>query len=180
MLYMFIAQGFEEVEAIAAADVLRRAGVETLLVGVGSKKVTGSHGFTVECDIIDSEISLDSALRGVVLPGGMPGTLNLENSKTVTEAVKHCAENGKLVSAICAAPSILGHLGLLEGKKATCFPGFEKDLYGADVSDVFVCTDGNYITAKGMGSAVKFGLAIAAYFIGTEKAASLEATLQCS
>lgn len=180
MLYMFIAQGFEEVEAIAAADVLRRAGVETLLVGVGSKSVTGSHGFTVECDITDSEISLDSALQGVILPGGMPGTLNLENNKTVIETVGYCAENGKLVSAICAAPSILGHLGLLDGKKATCFPGFEKDLHGAVVNGDFVCTDGNYITAKGMGSAVKFGLAIAAYFVGAEKAASLEATLQCS
>ena len=180
MLYMFIAEGFEEVEAIAAADVLRRAGVETVLVGVGSKNVTGSHNFTVECDITDSEISLDDSLQGVILPGGMPGTLNLENSKTVIDTVSFCAENGKLVAAICAAPSILGHMGLLAGKSATCFPGFEKDLHGAVISNKFVCAHGNYITAKGMGSAVKFGLKIAEYFIGTQKAANLEATLQCS
>ena len=180
MFYMFFADGFEEVEAIATLDVIRRAGIEIQSVGVGSKEVKGSHNISVICDLTDKDIVPDSELCGVILPGGMPGTTNLMNSTTVNEFVDFCADNNLLLCAICAAPMILGRKGLLNGKKAICFPGFEDELTGATISDDYVCADGNIITAKGMGSAVNFGLEIIAYFQGREKSDKLKATLQCS
>lgn len=178
MIYFFLANGFEEVEALAPADVLRRSGIDVSLVGVGSKTVTGSHGISVVCDKTDREISLDSHVQGIFLPGGMPGTLNLEKSETVNKAIDYCVQNGLLIAAICAAPSILGHKGLLNGKKAICFPGFEDELIGAELGDEFICEDENIMTAKGMGSAVEFGVRIAAYFNGSEKAGSVRNSLQ--
>lgn len=178
MLYMFFAPGFEETEAVASLDVIRRAGIDARSVGVGSKHITGSHGISVNCDM-DAEEATFTGLDGVILPGGMPGTLNLEKSERVCEAVDFCAANGKLVAAICAAPSVLGKKGLLKGKSAVCYPGFEKYLEGADIPDRYVVTSGNIITARGMGSAVEFGLAIAAYFKGEAAAAELRDTLEC-
>lgn len=178
MIYIFLADGFEEVEALAPADVLRRAGVSVQLVGVGGKTVAGSHGISVECDITDSDISLNSNLEGIFLPGGMPGTLNLEKSETVNKAIDYCMNTNLLISAICAAPSILGHKGILNGKNAVCFPGFEDELQGAVLSDKFICEDGNIMTAKGMGSAVEFGTRIAARLVGNDKAKSVHDSLQ--
>lgn len=178
MIYIFLADGFEEVEALAPADLLRRAGLEVALVGVGGKTITGSHGISVVCDICDSDITLDSDVDAIILPGGMPGTINLENSSVVQSAIDFAADNEKLICAICAAPSVLGHKGILKGKTAICFPGFEKDLEGANISESFVCRDGNTITAKGMGSAVEFGLRIVEYFKGPETAEKLGASLQ--
>lgn len=178
MIYFFLANGFEEIEALAPADVLRRSGLDVSLVGVGSKTVTGSHGISVVCNITDGEISLDSNVQGIFLPGGMPGTLNLEKSETVNKAIDYCVQNGLLIAAICAAPSILGHKGLLNGKKAVCFPGFEDELIGAKLRNEFICEDKNIMTAKGMGSAVEFGVRIAAYFNGIEKARSVRNSLQ--
>lgn len=178
MIYFFLANGFEEIEGLAPVDVLRRSGISVQTVGVGEKTVTGSHGISVVCDILDSEISLDDSLQGVFLPGGMPGTLNLEKSENVNRAIDYCIENNLLVSAICAAPSILGHKGLLKNKKAVCFPGFEAELEGAALSDDFVCEDGNILTAKGMGSAVEFGLRIAEYLTDKSKANKIRSTLQ--
>ena len=180
MFYMFFADGFEEVEAIAALDVIRRAKIEIESVGIGSKQVTGSHGITVICDKTDDEISVSDSLEGIILPGGMPGTINLFESETVGKFIEYSKENGLFICAICAAPLILGRKGLLKGKKAVCFPGFEDELVGAEISDEYVCTDGKIITSKGMGSAVKFGLAIVAAVTDKETAQSLEATLQCS
>lgn len=179
MLFMFFAEGFEEVEAIATLDVIRRAGIDVKSVGIGAKEVTGSHGITVVCDMCEADVDVTEA-EGIILPGGMPGTLNLQNSELVNGAIDYCAANGKLLSAICAAPLILGHKGLLKGKNAVCFPGFEEDLIGATVSEKFVCMDGNIITAKGMGSAINFGLAIVEYFKDFETAEKLRGTLQCS
>lgn len=178
MIYFFLANGFEEIEGLAPVDVLRRSGISVQTVGVGEKTVTGSHGIPVVCDILDSEISLDDSLQGIFLPGGMPGTLNLEKSENVNRAIDYCIENNLLVSAICAAPSILGHKGLLKNKKAICFPGFEAELEGAALSDDFVCEDGNILTAKGMGSAVEFGLRIAEYLTDKSKADKIRSTLQ--
>lgn len=178
MIYFFLADGFEETEALAPLDVLRRAGIDAETVGVGGKIITGSHNIPVVCDITDSEISLDGKLKGIFLPGGMPGTLNLEKSETVNKAIDYCIENDLLVSAICAAPSIFGHKGLLKDKNAICFPGFEQELEGALISDKFVCEDGNILTAKGMGSAVEFGLRIAEYLSGSEKSNKIRSALQ--
>lgn len=156
MIYIFLAQGFEECEALAPIDILRRAGLEIQTVGVGSKLVTGSHNITVECDILDTEAITDS-LEAVILPGGMPGTLNLENSEIVQGFIDYAAGQKLTIGAICAAPSILGHKGLLKGKKATCFTGFEKDLTDAIVVNERAVKDGNIVTAYGAGAAFDFG-----------------------
>ena len=148
-------------------------------VGVGGKLITGAHNIPVFCDLDESEVRLDDELRAVVLPGGMPGTLNLEKSETVKKAVNYCADNNRFVCAICAAPSILGHMGLLKGKKACCFPGFENELEGADVGRDYVCCDGKFITAKGMGAAIDFSEKITACLINENKAKKIKESLQC-
>ena len=150
------------------------------IVGIGSDVITGAHGISTVCDAVDSDLTPGDDIEAVILPGGMPGTLNLERSAKVNAFVDYAYENQKIVCAICAAPSILGHKGMLKGKKAVCFPGFESELEGAELSDSFVVTDGNIITAKGMGSAVKFGIAIGAAFVGEAKMKKIEESLQCS
>ncbi|MBR6568173.1 MAG: DJ-1/PfpI family protein [Clostridia bacterium] len=179
MIYCFLADGFEEVEALAAVDMIRRAGLELKTVGVDNTLICGAHGIKVECDCTADEIRLDSDLSAVILPGGMPGTLNLEKSKAVQNAVDFASENGKLICAICAAPSILGHKGLLRGKEAIAYPGFEKDLDGAEISKKHVVRDGNIITAKGAGVAVDFGLEIVSYLSGADKADEIRKAIQC-
>ncbi len=178
MLYLFLAEGFEETEAMAPLDVLRRAGISVETVGVGARMITGSHGVTFTADKTVSEIKPDATLDGIVLPGGMPGTLHLEADATVQKTIDFCAEEGKLLCAICAAPSILGHKQLLQGKKATCFPGFEPELYSATLQDADVVTDGNVITARGAGVALLFGEAIAGALVGAEKAHQVLETMQ--
>ncbi len=180
MIYIFLANGFEEVEALATVDVLRRADLNVKIVGIGSDVITGAHGISTVCDATDGDLTPGEDIEAVILPGGMPGTLNLERSDKVNAFIDYAVENGKLLCAICAAPSILGHKGMLRGKKAVCFPGFESELEGAELSDSFVVSHGNIITAKGMGSAVKFGLAIASVFVGKAKAKKIEESLQCS
>ncbi len=159
MVYVFLADGFEEIEALTPVDVLRRADIEVSTVGVGSKVITGSHGIPVTCDITDSEINRED-ITAVVLPGGMPGTLNLEKNEVVNSAVDYAYKNGKLICAICAAPSILGKKGILNGKNATCFDGFEKYLEGARVLDLQAVRDGKIITARGAGAASEFAFLI--------------------
>ena len=178
MVYCFLADGFEELEAIAPIDMLKRAGVEVVTVGVTGKNVTGSHNITFVADKTIDEVVLSDSIEAVILPGGMPGTLNLEKSDTVQKAVDFAAANDKYVCAICAAPSILGHKGLLKNKNATAFPGFEKDLEGALVNGDFVVRDGKFITAKGAGVATEFGLEIVACLKGREKSDEIKATIQ--
>ena len=178
MYYLFLANGFEITEAMAPLDVMRRAGLDVKTVGVTGEYAQSSHGVTVKADILLQDVSYDD-IEGVVLPGGMPGTLNLEKCPTVINAVKYCAENGLLISAICAAPSILGHLELLKGKKAVCFPSFESELEGYKACDEFVCRDGNIITAKGMGVSVDFGLEILSYLKGKDVSGKIRGSIQC-
>lgn len=178
MIYLFLANGFEEIEGLTALDVLRRAGEEIMTVGVGSEKIVGSHKVPVICDTTVDKIEKTDDLKAVILPGGMPGTLNLEADKTVQEYIDFANEKGAFVCAICAAPSILGHKGLLQGKKAVCFPGFEKELVGADICENGVVRDGNIITAKGMGVSLEFGLEILAVLQGKEKADAVKAAVQ--
>lgn len=178
MIYVFLAPGFEEIEALAVVDVLRRAELDVLTVGVGEDFVIGSHQIPVACDIPEKNLILDDKIEAIVLPGGMPGTLNLEKSPIVQKAIDWAIQNDKLVCAICAAPSILGHKGLLDGKKATCFPGFEEELFGAEISKDFVVKDGNFITAKGMGSAIEFGLQIAEMLTNPLEVKKIRASLQ--
>lgn len=178
MIYVFLAPGFEEIEALAVVDVLRRAELDVLTVGVGEDFVIGSHQIPVACDISEKTLVLDEKVEAIVLPGGMPGTLNLEKSPIVQKAIDWAVENEKLICAICAAPSILGHKGLLNGKEATAFPGFEEELLGATLSEKYVVRDGNIITARGMGSAVEFGLQIAEALAGSHVAKKIRASLQ--
>ena len=159
MIYMFLADGFEEVEALCPLDILRRAGLEVTTVGVGGKDlIAGAHGIMVQADIPDV-LYRDSAPDMIILPGGMPGSTNLDESKTVDAALKVAAKKGAYLCAICAAPLVLGKRGYLEGKRAVCYPGFEEYLSGATVPEIeTVVRDGNVITAKGMGAAFEFGL----------------------
>ena len=179
MVYCFLADGFEELEAIAPIDLIRRAGIEIKTVGIGGNAVTGSHGITFNTDLTDRDILLSEEVSAVILPGGMPGTINLENNENVQKAVDYCSENGKLICAICAAPSILGHKNLLNGKEAISYPGFEKELYGAKISEKSVSVSGNIITAKGAGVAVDFGLEIVAYLKGRDLSDMIKEQIQC-
>jgi len=163
MVYEFLADGFEEIEALTPVDVLRRAGMDvmTVAVGTGDKKtVTGSHGIAVEADLTMAEAKALGEPDTVILPGGMPGTKNLDADRDVDGFVMRAAERGDTLAAICAAPMILGKRGLLKGKRATSFPGFEKDLLGATVTGGRVEIDGNTVTACGMGAALEFALAL--------------------
>lgn len=179
MIYMFLADGFEEIEALCPLDLLRRAGIAVTTVGVGHKTVTGAHGIAVLADLTDAEFAAkeNKETEGVILPGGMPGTLNLGASETVISALRAAHEAGLLICAICAAPSVPGELGMLAGKRAVCFPGFEGSLKGAENTSARVERDGNLITAVGMGAALEFGLAIVSALRGREAAEKLSAAV---
>ncbi len=170
MIYIYLAEGFEETEMIAPLDIMRRAGLDVKTVSVTEEiAVTGAHGITVQADltVYSSEYN-DSSLELVMLPGGMPGTLNLEKSEQLRLAVEKTCKNGGFVAAICAAPSVLGKMGLLNGVSAVCYPGFEQYLYGAKLSDKKCVRDGKIITAVGVGAAVELGLEIASALCGKE------------
>lgn len=176
LMYIYLAEGFEETEMIAPLDLCRRAGIDAKTVSVtGNICVTGSHGITIKADMLasDAEYTPDKA-DIVMLPGGLPGTNGLEASDAVQNAIHKAFDGGKLVCAICAAPSVLGKAGLLQGKKATCYPGFEKYLYGATPVSEKVVRDGNVITGIGMGAAVQFGLEIVSAMCGEETAEKLK------
>ncbi len=168
MIYMFLEDGFEETEAIATLDMIIRAGIEIKTVG---KKpfVTGTHGIKITPDIEHCEIKKDN-LKGIILPGGMPGTTNLYENKAVVEYVQYCFENSLMLAAICAAPSIFGKLGYLNGKKAVCYPSFENELKGAEISEDKSVADGNIITAKAMGASFEFAYNIISYLKSEEAA----------
>lgn len=179
MVYVFLANGFEELEALAPIDILRRAGVPVTVVGVETETVVSAHKVKFTADTTIDKILLDDSIDMIVLPGGMPGTLNLENNDYVQASIDFCVKNDKFVAAICAAPSILGHKGLLKGRKAICFPGFEKDLEGAEISASPVADDGKFITAKGAGVAIPFALKLVEKLVSKEKADELFSGLQC-
>ena len=178
MIYVFLAMGFEEIEALAVVDILRRAELDVVTVGIGGRTIRGCHGIIVAADIEDSQATAHG-LEAIVLPGGMPGTLNLEHSPVVQHLLDSAVERDLWICAICAAPSILGHRGLLDGRTAVCFPGYEQELTGATVTDTAVAVDGHYITACGAGEALSFGLRIVSEMVSPERAAMLKASMQC-
>lgn len=168
-VYIFLAEGFEEVEALMPVDILRRAGIAIDMVSItGRRQVEGSHGIKIEADKLYEEIEPEKADM-LVLPGGMPGTKNLAAHEGLCSWLKKFHAEGKFLAAICAAPSVLGANGILEGKQAVCFPGFEKELIGAKVVSAPVAVDGNIVTGKGPGAAAEFSLAIAELLAGREK-----------
>ena len=172
MVYFFLADGFEEIEALCPLDLCRRAGIEAKTVSITEKKeVTGSHGITVRADLcVDDRLS---DFDMIVLPGGMPGSTNLDNSPFIDACLNYALKNDRYIAAICAAPMILGKRGLLKGKEAICFPGFEEYLEGATVSDKRVVLDGKILTAAGMGVSHDFGLKMVEIFCGKEVADKL-------
>ncbi len=170
---IFFATGYEEIEALTVVDLLRRAGIEAECVSIDNEKsVKGSHNINVSMDSGIEDIDFGS-FDILVCPGGMPGTLNLEACKKLTDNIRKFNEEGKLIGAICAAPSIFGHMGLLQGKKACIYPGMEAELKGAEVVYDKVAKAGNIITSRGMGTAIEFGLEIVAALVGRETADKL-------
>ena len=172
MIYLLLAAGFEESEALVPLDLLRRAGLTVKTVAITADPVTGSHGVTVL-----SDINADAATEPIdllILPGGMPGTKNLDASPHVDRLLENTQSDGGRIAAICAAPMVLGKRGLLRGKRATCYPGFEEYLTGAEIARGHrVVTDGNITTAIGMGAAAEFGLELVSLLTSPETAAEL-------
>ena len=167
---VFLAEGCEEIEALTVVDIARRAGLEVAMISVsGEKQVKGAHDITFLTDIPAEYIDYDM-LDGIVLPGGMPGTLNLEACEPLMEQVKEFDKNGKYISAICAAPTVFGHLGLLNGKKACCYPSMEDGLVGAEVTYEPTAEAEHILTSRGMGTAIDFGLQIIGRFQGKDAA----------
>ena len=171
MLGIFFADGFEEIEALATVDVLRRAMIDVTTISVkDGKEVTGGHGVTILTDAILTETDFDG-LSGIILPGGNPGFLNLEKCDALMEkVVSFSKDKDKLVAAICGAPSLLGHKGIVSGKTATIYPGMERELTGAKAVKDKAVTDGNVITSRGAGTAIDFALEIVKYYKGASAA----------
>lgn len=175
--YIFLANGYEEVEALTTVDILKRGGVDVTMVSMQEDTATcGAHGIRVTADITFAESEYKDA-DALILPGGMPGTKTLDNHKGLGSVLKCQAASGRLVAAICAAPSVLGHLGLLEGKKAVCFPGFESELIGAKVLGEGSLRDGNVVTGRSMGTAVDFALTLFEAMAGKSAREGLEKSL---
>lgn len=174
---IFMADGCEEIEGLTVVDIIRRAGLTIEMISItGEKQVTSSHNVTFLTDTTAECADFDS-YDGIVLPGGMPGTLKLGADEKVNEIICKYAEKGKMVAAICAAPSVLGAAGILKGKNATCHPGFEEKLIGAAWQEKPVVVDGNIITSRGMGTAIVFGLEIVRYFLNDEAVEKIKAGL---
>ena len=171
---IFLAEGMEEIEALTVVDICRRAQIDTKTVSITQDMmVTSSHAVKVEADMVLSEVDFDT-LDMIVLPGGMPGTLNLEACEPLMQKVEEFDKAGKYIAAICAAPSIFGHKGILEGKNACCYPSFEEHLTGAVVSKKPVEVSGHVITSRGMGTAIDFALQIVACLKGQPCADSIK------
>ena len=171
MITVFLANGFEEVEAITPVDIMRRAGLDVRTVSIyDSPMVTGAHKVPIQTDMVFCQVDF-SQVDLIVLPGGLPGSTNLDACEPLCQAIKKHTEGGKPVAAICAAPLVLGHLGLLVGRKATCYPGVEPELTGATCTGAMVEVDGNIITGKGPAAAFEFGYTL------VEQLKSPEATL---
>ncbi len=168
MIYVFLATGFEEIEALSPIDILRRAGLPVQTVSVtGERLVYGSHQIGVEADILFDEMDLALADM-LILPGGMPGSAHLDACQPLREAIRRQYEAGKPLAAICAAPKVYGHMGILRGVRVTCYPGCEDDLEGAFYTGNLVEVDGQFITGKGPGASMEFGYTIAEAFLGED------------
>lgn len=172
-VYEFLANGFEDIEALAPLDILRRGGVEVITVSItDDEAVTTAHGVTLKADAVFSEIDFTDADL-LVLPGGMPGAKNLLEHEGLREVLLAHHAEGKQIAAICAAPMVLGLNRLLEGRKATCYPGFEENLIGAEYTADMVTVDGNITTGRGPGAAMEFGYQLLSLFAPMETVEAL-------
>ena len=169
-IYLFLAEGFEEVEALSVVDIVRRAGLSIKTVSVtGQETVTSSHGVNIKADMLFDAEAICQDAEMLVLPGGLPGATNLAAHEGLRKVLLGFCAAGRPLAAICAAPLVYGRMGLLKGKKATCYPGFEENLEGAEYTAALVEEDGQFITGKGPAAVFAFGYAIAARLIGAEK-----------
>ena len=170
---IFMADGCEEIEGLTVVDVVRRAKMEIVMLSItGKKEVTSSHGVTFLADALAEETGYED-LDGIVLPGGMPGTLHLKAQEGLADLIRKADKEGKLLAAICAAPTIYGEMGLLEGKNATCYLGMEDKLLGANWQEQPVVVDGNFVTSRGVGTAIAFALTLVTILKDEETAKSL-------
>ena len=169
MVYMFLGTGFEETEAIAPLDLLRRAGVEIATVGLNGKVIYGGHGIGVETDLEIGQLDLTN-MEMVILPGGLGGVASIKGCPAAMDAIRFAYENGKFVAAICAGPTILANLGITDGKHATCYPGCEEQMGNTIMEDAAAVTDGKIITGTSAGCAIPFGLQLIAALKGQEAA----------
>ena len=173
-IFVHFADGFEEIEGITPVDVLRRAGCDVTMVSVtGNRMVKSSRNVVIQTDMLFEELDYELADM-LVLPGGMPGSKNLDMHEGLKNELLIADRKGKWIAAICAAPMVLGHMGLLQGRKATCFPGHEKDLIGATSTGKSLEIDENFITAKGAGVSLKFSLCLVEMLLGKEKAQEIK------
>ena len=167
---IFMANGFEEIEALTVVDICRRADIKIITVSIaGRRQLLGAHAIAIHADEVYDNVDF-SQMDGIVLPGGMPGTLNLKNHDGVRYVVKQYAKEGRYVGAICAAPTILKSLGVLEGRRATCYPGVEDEMEDVVLTETAVVVDENIITSQGVGTAIDFGLKLIEILDGEEKA----------
>ncbi|MDF2941178.1 MAG: hypothetical protein K0S01_36 [Herbinix sp.] len=177
-VYIFLADGYEEIEGLTVVDLLRRANIEITMVSItGNRNVTGSHQITSLADVLFEEVDYTDADM-LVLPGGMPGTNNLLEHKGLDQLLKEFYAKGKQLAAICAAPRVLGIKGLLKDKQVTCYPGNEDALLGAQVVNTAVVTDGNITTSKGMGTAIDFSLSLIRSLKGEAEAEKIAKSIQ--
>lgn len=170
MVYIILGTGFEEIEAIAPCDILRRGGVEVRFAGIGGRDITGGNGITVRADCTVEEMDLEN-LELIMLPGGMGGVRSILGSETALNAVRRAWKDGKFVTAICAAPTILAQLGVTDGKKATVYPGMEDQMGSAVMQDANAVADGKVLTGRAPGAALDFGYLLLEQLRGAETAA---------
>ena len=180
-VYLFLATGFEEIEVVTTVDILRRAELETIIVSVsGMLPVTGAHGITVQADVpIQNVADKGAAAAMLILPGGMPGALNLANNPPLRQIIEQAHTAGVPLSAICAAPMVYGRMGLLKGVRATCYPSFEAELTGATLLEQPVVIDGQFTTGRGPGVTIDFALALVERLVGKEKVETLKTQMMC-
>ena len=169
MIYMLLGTGFEETEAIAPLDLLRRADIPVATVGLNGKVIRGSHGICITADLEIGQLDL-TAMEGIILPGGLGGVASIRACAAAMDAIRFAWENGKLTAAICAGPTVLADLGIPDGKNATCYPGCEDQMGSANMVCAAAVTDGNLITGTSSGCAIPFGLALIAAIKGQEEA----------
>lgn len=178
MVYVILGKGFEEMEALAPVDILRRGGVEVKTAGIGGKEIVGAHGITVEADITVEEICV-RGMEMIVLPGGLGGVHSILGSDAALSAVQRAWKGGRFVAAICAAPTVLATLGITDGKQATCYPGMENQMGSAQMTGLPVVRDGSLICGQAAGAAVPFGLALLAALKGEEAAEKIRQAMVC-
>ena len=176
MIVVLLANGFEEIEALTPVDMLKRAGLDVKTVGISGRTATGSHGISVVCDALPEDIDLTKVTMAI-FPGGMPGATNLDKSEFTDKVISAVINNGGHLAAICAAPLVFGRRGLLEGKRAICYPGFENELIGAQIANQSVVTDRNITTAKGMGVALEFSEELISLLVGKGKAEEIASAI---